>query len=184
MSTVPLRHVGGALRLGIVPATLALAALLGAAGAVAQSPAVAAAPASAPAPAAPGVAAQAPAAATAAVATDKISLELNKLEALANGCRAYLVVENKSERAYAALKLDLVMFQTDGVIGRRFALELAPVKPAKTSVKLFDLDGVKCDDIASLLVNDVMDCKAGAGDEAGCIDRLALGSRAKAQLSK
>ncbi len=102
----------------------------------------------------------------------------------AGGCRAYLVVNNKSSRTYTALKLDLVMFQTDGVIGRRFALDLAPVKSGKTSVKLFDLDGVKCDEVGSLLINDIMDCKAGAGEEAGCLERLTVASRTKAQLSK
>lgn len=115
---------------------------------------------------------------------EAVGLELNKLEPVSNGCRAYLVVNNKSSRTYTALKLDLVMFQTDGVIGRRFALDLAPVKSGKTSVKLFDLDGVKCDEVGSLLINDIMDCKAGAGEEAGCLERLTVASRTKAQLSK
>lgn len=125
-----------------------------------------------------------PAAAAPSAGGEAVGLELNKLEPVSNGCRAYLVVNNKSGRAYTALKLDLVMFQTDGVIGRRFALDLAPVKSGKTSVKLFDLDGVKCDDVGSLLINDIMDCKAGAGEEAGCLERLTVASRTKAQLSK
>lgn len=138
-----------------------------------------------PASAAPAAPAAAPTPHAAGADTgDRIALELNKLENVSNGCRAYMVVDNKGARAYTALKLDLVMFQTDGVIGRRFALDLAPVKAGKMSVKLFDLDGVKCDDVGSLLINDIMDCKAGAGEESGCLDRLTIASRTKAQLSK
>lgn len=165
-------------------ATVAVLVLMGASDSRAQSgsasPVTATGATSVAAPATAAATSTAPAA---SVASDKIGVELNKLEALPNGCRAYVVVENKGNGSYTTLKLDLVMFQTDGVIGRRFALDLAPVKPSKTSVKLFDLDGVKCDDIGSLLVNDVLDCKSGGG-EGDCLERLAVGSRTKAQLSK
>ena len=112
------------------------------------------------------------------------SIELNKLEAYDKGCRAYVVVNNTTEAAYQAFKLDLVLFQTDGVIGRRFALDLAPLKPQKKSVKLFDLDGIACDKIGSLLVNDVVDCKSDAGPLTDCLQRLTTSSLTNVQLSK
>lgn len=114
----------------------------------------------------------------------KVSVELNKLESQQSSCRAYLVIDNQSAKSFDALKLDLVLFQTDGIIGRRFALDLAPIKVKKRSVKLFDLDGVKCETIGSFLINDVMDCKAGGADESGCMDLLALSTRSNVQLSK
>ncbi len=112
------------------------------------------------------------------------SIELNKLEAYDKGCRAYVVVNNATDAAYQAFKLDLVLFQTDGVIGRRFALDLAPLKPQKKSVKLFDLDGIACDKIGSLLVNDVVECKADAGPLTDCLQRLTTSSLTNVQLSK
>src|SRR3546814_153356 len=49
-------------------------------------------------------------------AQDLVRIELNKLENTDSGaCRAYLLFENKTESAFAALKLDLVMFGPDGV---------------------------------------------------------------------
>lgn len=125
-----------------------------------------------------------PAAAPAAAPAAKIAVELNKLEGQQASCRAYLVIDNQSDKSYDVLKLDLVLFQTDGIIGRRFALDLAPLKSKKRSVKLFDLDGVKCDTIGSFLINDIMECKAGGTDEGSCLDRLALSSRSNVQLSK
>jgi len=114
----------------------------------------------------------------------KIAVELNKLETQQSSCRAYLVIDNQSETSFDVLKLDLVLFQTDGIIGRRFALDLAPIRAKKRSVKLFDLDGVKCETVGSFLINDIMECKSGGSDESACLDRLALSTRSNVQLSK
>jgi hypothetical protein len=115
---------------------------------------------------------------------DSIAFELNKLEPSEKGCRAYIVVSNTSSTAYDAFKLDLVMFKTDGIIGRRFALNLAPIRPSKRSVKLFDLDDTKCEDIGSFLVNDVMECRAGDQTDQDCLARLKVSSLTKVDISK
>lgn len=113
-----------------------------------------------------------------------VSLELNKLEPSEKGCRAYVVVSNSGETGYDAYKLDLVMFQTDGVIGRRFALDLAPLRPAKRTVKLFDLNDTQCDKIGSFLVNDVLECHAESGPVDNCLARLKVSTLGKVELSK
>lgn len=115
---------------------------------------------------------------------DGVSLELNKLEKSDKGCRAYVVVTNPTSTTYDAFKLDLVLFQTDGVIGRRLALDLSPVRPDKRAVKLFDLEGAKCEDIGSFLVNDVLDCKTSAGPASDCLARLKVKSLTKVEISK
>ena len=79
--------------------------------------------------------------ATARAEQGSLSIEFNKLEPQGQGCRAYFVVGNKTSTAYQELKLDLVLFRPDGVIGRRFAVDLGPLKPDKKSVKLFDIEG-------------------------------------------
>lgn len=113
----------------------------------------------------------------------QVTIELNKLEAYDKGCRAYMVVNNPSSSTYQSLKLDLVLFQPDGVIGRRFAIDLAPVKPTKKSVKLFDIEGIGCDKVASVLVNDVMECKADTGVFVDCLSRMSFSSVAPAPLT-
>ena len=113
-----------------------------------------------------------------------ISLELNKLEPSDKGCRAYVVVSNPSATSYDAFKLDLVMFQADGIIGRRFAVDLAPVRSSKRTVKLFELDGTSCDGIGSFLVNDVMECRSDAGPVADCLARMKVNSLTKVEISK
>jgi hypothetical protein len=120
----------------------------------------------------------------AAPASSGTSLELNKLESTDKGCRAYMVVNNPTDTVYQSFKLDLVLFQTDGVIGRRFALDLAPVKAQKKSVKLFELDGIACDKIGSFLINDVMDCKSETGPAENCLQKMTTSSLTNVQLSK
>ena len=115
---------------------------------------------------------------------NSVTLELNKLEASEKGCRAYVVVSNPSSTTYDAYKLDLVMFQSDGIIGRRFALDLAPLRPSKRTVKLFELDNTSCDKIGSFLVNDVLECKAEAGPVTDCLARLKVSSLTKVTISK
>jgi hypothetical protein len=113
-----------------------------------------------------------------------IAVELNKLEPQAKQCRAYLVVQNKGDTNYTELKLDLVLFQPDGVIGRRFAIELAPLKANKRTVKLFDLEETACNDVGSFLINEVMECEADSGPIADCLERIAPSSLNNVQLSK
>lgn len=121
----------------------------------------------------------------AAVAEEgNIAIELNKLEAHDNDCRAYFVIDNKNDTSYDALKLDLVLFRPDGVIGQRFAVELAPLKAKKRTVKLFDVSGTACDQVGSFLINDVMECKATTGDVTDCLQDISVSSRTENQLAK
>lgn len=119
-----------------------------------------------------------------APAPDSTSIELNKLEPADKGCRPYLVINNPTDTAYQSFKIDLVLFQTDGVIGRRFSIDLAPLRARKKSVKLFDIDGIACDKIGSLLINDVMECKAGGNAVDNCLQHLTTSSLTNVQLSK
>lgn len=113
-----------------------------------------------------------------------LRVELNKLEDHDGGCRAYMVFANGSATAFAAFKLDLVLFGTDGVIARRLAVEAAPLRAEKTSVKLFDIAGLPCSGIGAILVNDVLDCRDANGPRADCASGLAVTSRADVKLTR
>lgn len=124
------------------------------------------------------------AAAPASAADGKIGIELNKVEDQSGGCRLYFVLDNATPSAFELYKLDLVMFGADGVIARRLAVEVGPLRPAKTSVKLFDIPTLPCAGIGTVLVNDVLVCKAGADERPNCIDLITVASRAKISLTK
>jgi hypothetical protein len=113
-----------------------------------------------------------------------VAIELNKLEAQGEQCRAYFVIDNKGSTNYQAFKLDVVLFRPDGVIGQRFAVELAPLKASKRTVKLFDIANTPCSEIGSFLINDVMECKDQSADVADCLSQITVSSRTENQLTK
>lgn len=108
----------------------------------------------------------------------KVAVELNKLEANGSGCQPYLVFENRTEIDFGSLKLDLVMFDGDGVIARRVAVEGAPLPPGKMAVKVFDMPDLACDRIGRVLLNGLTACADQAGERSGCLALLETGSRA------
>ena len=57
-----------------------------------------------------------------ALAQEGLKIELTQLETVEGACRAYLLFENKSGSAFDSLKLDLVMFDPNGVINKRLAV--------------------------------------------------------------
>lgn len=114
----------------------------------------------------------------------KISIELNKLEPQDKSCRAFFVIGNDNANEYESLRLDIVLFQPDGVIGRRMAVNFAPLKASKKVVKQFDLEGLGCDQIGSILINEVLECKVTGGAVADCLAGLTVSSLTKVQLSK
>ncbi len=123
-------------------------------------------------------------AATAAGA-EELKLELNKLEEAEGACRAYLLFENRAAHSFQSLKLDLVMFGLDGVITKRLAIEGGPLPKDKTSVKLFEINGLKCETIGRILLNDVINCQNSAGDNLdGCIELVTTSSKNNVPLFK
>ena len=119
-----------------------------------------------------------------ASAADAIHIELNKFEPREEACRAYLVFKNGAGSTFTEFKLDLVMFDPDGIIARRLALDAAPLRADKTSVKLFDIEGLACAGIARILINDVLDCRDAGGEHADCIDLVTSASRNDVPLVK
>ena len=118
-----------------------------------------------------------------------LTLELNKLEPIAAagsagpGCRAYLVANDpEGGPKFEALRLDLVLFGTDGVISRRIALDVGPVAPGRVQVRPFELRDVPCDSLGQILVNDALICKVGGADQTDCLDRVKTASRVSTKL--
>ena len=119
-----------------------------------------------------------------AESSKSFSLELNKLEQQGGNCRAYLVIGNPGTDAYTGFTLDLIVFDRSGTISRRLAVELAPLRAAKTMVKVFDIPETACNGIGSILVNDVIHCRDANGEVGGCIDRFTTSSKLPVKLSR
>jgi len=93
-----------------------------------------------------------------------------------NRCRLTFLIENKTSHAIDSLKLDLALFNLDGVIQRRMVTEMGPVRGQRTNVRTFPTEG-DCGQIGAILVNDVTACAP--VEPTACMDGLTLSSRVK-----
>ncbi|MEX0760423.1 MAG: Tat pathway signal sequence domain protein, partial [Tistlia sp.] len=91
-------------------------------------------------------------------------------------CRAYLLFENERGGEYPVYRLDLVLFDTQGRIDRRIAVDASPLRAGKSVVKLFDLSGLQCDAISKILLNDISPCEDGSGERDDCVVQARLNS--------
>jgi hypothetical protein len=112
-----------------------------------------------------------------ALAADELRLELNAAEPQQNRCQLSFLIENRTAQNLEALKLDLALFNTEGVIQRRLAVDLGPLRKAKTIVKAFGIE-TDCAAIGAILVNDITACPP--MEPGACLDQLALSARPKA----
>jgi len=112
----------------------------------------------------------------------EVRVELNKLEAMGDGCGAYLVLGNETDSAFETLKLDLVMFDTEGIVAKRLAVETAPLGAGKTSLKVFGIDGLPCERVGRVLLNDVMACADAAGPRDDCLDLVTPAARGRVEF--
>jgi hypothetical protein len=114
----------------------------------------------------------------------RIALELNKLEPASEACRSYVVLQNRTGTAFQTLKLDLVMFDVEGVVAKRLALETAPLPADKTSLKVFDIGGMACEQVGRILLNDVLECAGAEGPQQGCLGLIDVSARGELSLIK
>ncbi|SDF42627.1 hypothetical protein SAMN05216241_10159 [Limimonas halophila] len=121
---------------------------------------------------------------TASAETGKVGVELNKLEAVDGGCRAYMVFDNASGHAFDAYTLDLVIFDSRDVIAKRLAVRTRGLRADKTTVKLFDIQGVACGDVGRILLNRVRDCQPAGDATVDCTALTATSSRTDAAFVK
>lgn len=115
--------------------------------------------------------------ALALAADENVRVELNAAQPSEGRCLLTFVAENKVQANLDVLKLDLVVFNTEGVIQRRLLAEMGPLRGGKTMVRTYPVD-IDCPQIGSLLVNEIAACTPGERD--ACLDGLGLASRVAA----
>lgn len=111
-------------------------------------------------------------------------LELNKLESQPNACRTYLVAQNATNGTFSSLSVDLVLFDTEGVILTRLAVETGPMPAQKTSVLAFGIEGLSCDRVGRVLLNSVLRCEVDGAARDDCLSLIATNSRADVEFFK
>lgn len=108
------------------------------------------------------------------------SVEINRLDTAGPDCRVTLVEKNGTTSAVASLKLDLAVFDKDGIVVKRVGVDAGPLKAGRSVVKTFDLKELPCDGVGRLLLNGVIACEAGGLSADACFDMIEPRTRAAA----
>ena len=113
-----------------------------------------------------------------------LSLELNKIERGTESCIATIQIANRLGQSLDRFRLDLVLFDSKGVIFERLLIDLAPLPHDRTTIASFPLLAAKCSDVSRILVKDVPACRAEGGGDMDCFSSLRVKTRARIKIGK
>ncbi len=114
-----------------------------------------------------------------------LSVELNKFEAGENGgCRAFFLFRNGTDQSFDGFEMSLAILDKSGVIDRLLSIDASPLPVQRTTLKLFEIPSIACEDISEILLHDLTSCKPQNAEEMDCFPILTLGSKANAALVK
>lgn len=126
------------------------------------------------------VAAGWPAASTCAAGDDgRLAIELNKLETSGEHCRAWLLLENDTRIDFRDLRLDLVVFDPDGIIAQRLATDAPELDAGRTAVHVFTMRDTACNAVDRMLLNGVLRCGDAEGTREDCDSHIETRSAAE-----
>jgi hypothetical protein len=117
-------------------------------------------------------------------AEGQLTIELNKLEDTDEGCRSLFVFDNETGHELNRFRIDLILFDREGVYAKQLLLDMAPLYEDKKVLASFVLAEDPCASIGSVLINDVPWCENGAGATVDCVKLLEVGSRTEVPLEK
>jgi len=113
---------------------------------------------------------------------EKITLELNQLQPLDNGCRITLLSSNRLEKDVERLLVELVLFDNQRRAIRFMRVALPPLSAGRSRAQIFDAKNIACADIADILLNNVVECGIAGIDQGACPDLVAPSSRVGADF--
>ncbi|KIN70281.1 hypothetical protein Z945_3657 [Sulfitobacter noctilucae] len=120
-----------------------------------------------------------------AQSTGGLTVELNKVEpSETGGCSAFFLFRNETENSFEGFEMSLAILDSGGVIDRLLSIDAAPLPLSRTTLKLFEIPEIACNDISEILLHDLTACRPQNGEEMDCFPILTLTSRAPVALVK
>lgn len=109
----------------------------------------------------------------------KLGIELNSIALRNDSCEVYLRVRNDTTTGFSTFKVDLAFFDRTGIINDRSLVELGPLRANKTSLHVFQMPEMDCNDVGEVLLNDVTECTPTdpAADIGDCLNLVTLSSK-------
>lgn len=114
--------------------------------------------------------------------TKALTLELNTLTQVDTACRVTFLARNQMGVEIGDVGVEVVLFDKEGRVSSILVLKTGRLTAGKTRVKQFPLPNVACDNVSSILVNDVTECSGEGLSAPTCLDALQVSSKAGISL--
>lgn len=114
----------------------------------------------------------------------RLTVELNKFETIEAGCRTFFLFRNGSSTGFQGFEMSLAVFDREGVIDRLLKVEAAPLPAERTTLKLFEIPEMQCEEVGEILLHEIARCEPEGGGTLDCFTIVDLASRAPAALVK
>lgn len=112
-----------------------------------------------------------------------IAIELNTARQTGANCNLSFVFRNSLPSAIEAMILEVVLFNTEGLVDKFLRLKTGALPPGKMRVKQFVLKGRSCTGLSRILINDVPVCRGGNLPAAACLGAVRVNSRSHIELT-
>ncbi len=106
-----------------------------------------------------------------------LTLELNTVAEIDDGCRLSFLAENGLGADLSALTFETVIFTAEGGVDRLTLFDFQDLPQGRPRVRQFDLGGISCANLGDILINGVHSCVGDGLSGAECGDGLSLSSR-------
>tara|TARA_B100000029_G_scaffold427761_1_gene437307 strand:+ start:4132 stop:4560 length:429 start_codon:yes stop_codon:yes gene_type:complete len=113
-----------------------------------------------------------------------IAIELNKVESAPSGCRLHFDVHNTTGMKFEVFSVDLVFFDTDGVVSSRSLVSFGRLHPNKHHFNSWEFPSVECTKVGRILVNGIQQCQHDGGESFDCLSALSASHKGKIELVK
>lgn len=113
-----------------------------------------------------------------------LGIELNKLESFEGGCRSFFLFRNRTELTLSSFEMSLAILDQGGVIDRLLTIDAAPLPARRTTLKLFEIPEIACENVGEVILHDIAACAAADAAAIDCFAMIELSSLASTPLVK
>lgn len=110
------------------------------------------------------------------------TIELNRLAPSDEGCLMTFVVTNGLGAGLDKAAFEVVLFDTEGLVERMTVFDFREVPGGKTKVRQFDLPGIDCGSVGSVLVNGAANCDGEGVEPGACMEGLKTRSQSGVEI--
>ncbi len=114
--------------------------------------------------------------------TGGVSIELSSAEERDQSCLLSFLVENKHDTDIEGAVYEMVLFGAEGGVALLTLLDFEDMPAGRPRVRQFQFDGMACNQITRILINDAQECAHQGGMQNACMSNLTLKSRLETEI--